>query len=413
MSHFIILVCTISLLLIQHSAKAKIGDPIRTQSNHEDTIAPVTTFKIIDQGIVKNITNYALEANENFLLLSTKNLKPNYGAVVAVKIINPEEKFFLSSVRATEGDQFGRSIAADEDYVLVSAFRAHREKIKTGATFVYSADGLEMLRELTTNELEHSNHERYFGKALATSAGRAFVSSRTQHNYSNANNTFLPNWQEQIYSFDCESGRLLYTIDAPSGTSSRFGENIAANDTILVASDTKDFSLEPFSGEAAAVHIFSAKTGKYLRSVSHQEREYFGNAISLSSRYLLIGSNGNPPTTFLYSTSGELLLEITQDSPHTSKFRDVGSVFVDPQERFFAIGNPHLKMPGELTGTIRVYTMKGQFIARLAVADNRTDTSYTTRFGSQIDATKDILWTIDPFSETIYGFSINEILEKK
>ena len=109
----------------------------------------------------------------------------------------------------------------------------------------------------------------------------------------------------KVYVFSIATGGLLYTIDNPNAYSTpdndNFGQNLAADDTYLVASATAED--DAGGTNSGKVYVFNIASGVLLHTIDNPNvygtsfNDVFGTGLSINNGYITIGANGEELAT--------------------------------------------------------------------------------------------------------------------
>jgi outer membrane protein assembly factor BamB len=189
--------------------------------------------------------------------------------------------FKITSPEPTPGAGFGRAVAALDGDILVSEPARPRTGLDApGRAYLY--EGTTGKLKLTFDNPEPTNQD-VFGFALSGGDGRAFISTS--------------GLEARVYAFDAGSGKLLHTIEDPSGQGGGFGTGVTYADGSLLVADPS-FSLNAQLFSVGQAYLFDATTGHLELTLPNPEpsrQEIFGNGISLSilDNQLVVGAMGD------------------------------------------------------------------------------------------------------------------------
>jgi len=155
------------------------------------------------------------------------------------------------------------------------------------------------------------------------------------------------NLSGKVYVYDNRSSQLLYTINNPSasGTSDndRFGTGgvRAFGDYIAVGTPLED----PSGTSNGAVYIFNIADGSLYWTITSPaigtgtgslfgSGYRFGNSIDMHGDYIIVGSNGERPTTDADSGAAYVFRLSTRSLVHSVQYADVGGGFSSYSDSF-------------------------------------------------------------------------------
>lgn len=196
-----------------------------------------------------------------------------------------------------EGNTFGSSVSALGGHVLIGDPAHQPPNNATGSAYLFDiASGSRLQTFLDPKPISGGN---YFGRATALDGNSALVADGVGN----------------VYQFDINSGNLLQTYTQPASYSDiEFGRAIAASNGRLVVGSR--------GGDAvAAVHLFDTNTGAFLRSITNPNpaaSAWFGNALAITDRWLIVGSHGGGSVHLFDVNTGDLLQTLTNPNPQSS-----------------------------------------------------------------------------------------------
>jgi Ca2+-binding RTX toxin-like protein/Leucine-rich repeat (LRR) protein len=185
----------------------------------------------------------------------------------------------------TTGDNFGLSVAAAGNNILVAAPFATAASIKNaGAVYLLDASTGSNLRTLIS---PHPAANEGFGNAVAASASNLFIGAPFHNNNAGA-----------VYVYDFTGANLVRTIDNPNLAAPRTDDQFASS---LAVSGNKLLVGSPFDFPGGVDHagnafLFDVSTGALLQTVVSPvpaQLDFLGTSVAFAGNNLLVGSPGN------------------------------------------------------------------------------------------------------------------------
>ncbi|MEX1254118.1 MAG: LuxR C-terminal-related transcriptional regulator [Dehalococcoidia bacterium] len=215
---------------------------------------------------------------------------------------------------AEESDYFGKSVALVGNDVLVAAPQGDAGARDSGAAYLFAAGSGDLLQTfLNPNPRENDQ----FGWSVAAAGDMVVVGAR----FADIEET---NTVGAVYLFDRASGDLLRTLHNPSPErDDQFGHSVAAlGDNVLVGAPGV-FSEEPLSvGEA---YLFDAGSGSLLQTFVNPGPEagtLFGKSVALVGNDVLVaapqgdaGARDSGAAYLFDAGSGDLLQTFLNPNP--------------------------------------------------------------------------------------------------
>ncbi|MEM7065779.1 MAG: hypothetical protein AAF572_21775 [Cyanobacteria bacterium P01_B01_bin.77] len=181
------------------------------------------------------------------------------------------------------GDLFGDVVALDNDKVLIGAFLDNEGATNSGATHLFDAVTGNLLRTFVNPTPANGD---LFGRAVAMEGDRALISAPFDGDDTTQRGT--------VYLFDTVTGEILQTFQNPSASAGEaFGLSVAlSSDNVLIGANLNDGGGE----NSGAAYLFDATTGKHLQTFLNptpDEGDLFGNTVALEQNNLLVGAIGD------------------------------------------------------------------------------------------------------------------------
>jgi len=186
----------------------------------------------------------------------------------------------LHAADGAAGDYFGVSVDLDGGFVLVGAPGDDDNGPFSGSAYLFDATTGQQLGKLLASDGATADD---FGRSVALDGDRAVVGA-----------PYTNDWAVDAgsaYVFDVTTGQQLFELHAFSpGTESYFGETVAIGWNLIAVGAPEDGTL---AYKAGAVYVFDRATGSplfQLLASDGEDHEYFGSAVAVSGRYVLVGS---------------------------------------------------------------------------------------------------------------------------
>jgi len=217
-----------------------------------------------------NITHFLLVALiTGFVSLGT----PAWGQVV-----NEDLKLFASDGAA--GDQFGSSVAIDNDVLVVGAPDADDGGIDSGAAYLFQAStGIELLKFTPTDGAAGDA----FGFSVAIAGGIVAVGAPGKDDNGADSGA--------AYLFDASTGaQLAKLLPGDGAAGDEFGNSIAIDDGIVAVGAWR---ADEHGDDSGAVYLFNASTGNQLDKLlpdTGNNYQTFGVSIAMDAGIVAIGA---------------------------------------------------------------------------------------------------------------------------
>ena len=186
------------------------------------------------------------------------------------------------------GDGFGRPVAASGNYLIVGAYF---ENNVTGVVYIFDVTTGTLLRTLLNPNVYGTAAGDDFGKTVAASGDYLIVGAGREDDAGG-------NSSGAAYIFNITDGTLLQTLTNPNpyGTSLNddFSVSVAidGNYAVVGASSEDDAG----GTESGKVYIFDVTTGELVRTLDNPNAaltsaaDYFGSSVSISGEYAIVGA---------------------------------------------------------------------------------------------------------------------------
>lgn len=194
----------------------------------------------------------------------------------------------LTASDGVSGDEFGRSVAIDGDFLVVGAmFKNSNDKAQTGAAYIFKFDGSTWVEYQKIVPAEGESYD-WFGGAADIEDTVMVVGAHTANvqESSNAGTVHVYYFNGSTWYEDQE----LYASD--HGTQNWFGISLDLNGKDLIIGSTgDDIELNDDQGSA---YVFRYEDSwsevQKLTASDGEESDDFGRSVSISGNTILIGS---------------------------------------------------------------------------------------------------------------------------
>lgn len=237
-----------------------------------------------------------------------------------------------SAYGTSAGDNFGTSVVASGDWVIVGA--PHEDEAgasSSGAAYIFDATTGNLVHTLTNPNAYGTAYDDRFGTSVAISGDRAIVGASNEDEDSRGN-------AGKAYVFDVTTGALLHTLDNPNAYSTSTGDEFGyqvdiSGDLAVVGAFLED---DVSGGSSGKVYVFNVTTGALLYTLDNPTPygtgagDQFGFSISLSGNYLVVGapnegdaSGSRSGKAYVYDlTSGNLVHTLDNPNAYSTSFQD-------------------------------------------------------------------------------------------
>ncbi len=240
----------------------------------------------------------------------------------------------LSNPSPNDQDNFGVSVAIDGMHVVVGAPGDDTDAVDNGAVYLFDAATGAFVRSFPNPSPDDFDE---FGRAVSVSGELVVAGARfddTQAQNSGA-----------AYVFDASDGSLVSSLIDPFALEDDlFGESVSiAGTTVAVGVPRKDSG----AVDAGVVNLFSALTGEHLHAIGSPIPTvggFFGAALSMTDDLLTVGSSREDTTVtkagaaYLFDTStGTYIQRLVHPDPRS--FDNFG-FSITANEDIVAVGAP-------------------------------------------------------------------------
>ena len=253
---------------------------------------------------------YSIAIEDNIVAVGARFADPNgenSGAVYLFNATTGIQTAKLLPDDGAQGDRFGESIAIDNNIIVVGAPYKQRDGLMTGSAYLFDATTGSQLAMLHSDD---STPAGAFGHSVDIDNNMVAVGAPF-------NRTIWHN-AGSVFFFDTSSHQELTDLKLIGQRDSYFGKSISLDNDIIAVGAPNAIA------HTGATRVYNAQTSRRLYSISGRsfpDARSFGKSIALENNILAIGAytseNLNRVTLF-NATSGALLstLLIEPDSAH-------------------------------------------------------------------------------------------------
>jgi WD40 repeat protein len=181
-------------------------------------------------------------------------------------------------------DQFGYSVAIENDTVVVGAYTSDDNGLGSGSAYIFSVSSGTQIAKLLPND---GNPDANFGYSIALDDGIVAIGARWDNDNGIKSGS--------AYLFDSLTGVQLHKLLPNTGTAEEyFGVSVdIANGIVVVGAYLAAGNVGPFSGTA---YVFDALTGTQIATLVPSdgvENGYFGSSVSIDDHFIAVGAHNN------------------------------------------------------------------------------------------------------------------------
>lgn len=229
-------------------------------------------------------------------------------ALVAVVTSEPARAAQLFELHANDAaplDYFGRSVAIDENRVIIGAPEADKSNdiYNSGAAYLFDVKTGQLLHKLVASNAGKAHN---FGTAVAIHGDRALVGAERS-------NEDQAQYSGSAYLFDTTTGLQLRELVADGPAFLGFGRSVALTDNFAVVGSGADQV-----GSTPEAYVFDTTTGSQLRILTAFDvvpNDRFATAIAIEGNLALVGAWGkdnDAGAAYLFDLStGQQLYKLT------------------------------------------------------------------------------------------------------
>lgn len=171
------------------------------------------------------------------------------GAAYLFDVATGEQLARLLAFDGAAGDEFGRSVDVQGDYIVVGARGDDDRGQSSGSAYVYDRQTLALVHKLVANDGEAGDE---FGSSVAVYGDTIAVGAPFDDDNGNSSGS--------VYIFDAKSGQQIHKLQPSTArVNDEFGASVALQAGSLVVGAPGVFGK---GSDAGAVFLFNANTGK-------------------------------------------------------------------------------------------------------------------------------------------------------
>ena len=251
--------------------------------------------------VVDNVTLNYEEKNVYNLKAIAKNSAGDSPSV-DIKIIlnNIENPFLIAKISADDAqrdDHFGKSIAVSGDYVVVGASQEDSIKDNSGAVYLYKKDSKGVLSQIAKLKADDADEDDFFGYAVAID-GDYIVVGAYKKDLSDEEDA------GKVYIFkrksdDKDDVVQIATIKAKSPQEyAQFGDAVSISGRyIVVGASHENVETED---DAGAAYLFKRESDSLndvslistLHASNYGKEDWFGYSVAIDGNYIVVGAYG-------------------------------------------------------------------------------------------------------------------------
>lgn len=328
-----------------------------------------------------------------------------------------EQRDKFTANNADAGDNFGRAVAVNADFIAVSAPGDDNSGTDSGAAYVFDADDRELLHKLKASDAAAGDD---FGSSVGidgstivvgasrnddggTDSGCAYVfdavtgeqlhklkaaddspGDRLGYSVSICGDTVVAGAYGDYYAgdecgsayvFDAVTGQQIVKLKADDAAEgNRFGFSVCAGDGIAVIGAYMDDHVGADSGSA---YVFDTTTGQQIHKLSPDDAasgDRFGRSVAIHGSIIVVGAHhdddgGNKSgSAYVFdAATGEQLLKLTADDAVEDAYFGVAAAIDGDRVVIGAFGDSHA---GSESGAAYVFdALTGEQLGKLTADD--------------------------------------------
>lgn len=175
-------------------------------------------------------------------------------------------------------DKFGHSVAISNDFVVVGAHRKNENGKNSGSAYIFNATTGEEVHKLIPSDGTENDQ---FGLCVAIS--RDLVVIGAHWSIRNSNIEGYEN-SGSAYIFNATNGEQLFKLKASDVTANdKFGKSVAISNNLVVVG----------TNNLGSAYIFSATTGKQIHKLIPPDlisRSFFGRSVAIANELVVVAA---------------------------------------------------------------------------------------------------------------------------
>jgi hypothetical protein len=199
-------------------------------------------------------------------------------------------------------DEFGNSVAIDGNYAIVGAHTedgAANGTAQSGAAYIFERNGSGVWNETQILRADNLGADDNFGKSVAISGNYVIVGA---HNEDGAANGTSSSGAAYIFERNTSTGVWSQTslLRADNlGAGDQFGISVAIDGNYAIVGASSEDGAANGTSSSGAAYIFERNTStgvwsqtSLLRASNLDGGDFFGETVSISGNYAIVGANG-------------------------------------------------------------------------------------------------------------------------
>jgi len=299
----------------------------------------------------------------------------------------------VTQTRGSIGDEFGISIAIDEDLVAVSAVEDHDDGAISGSVYLFNRYQGSLLAKLVP--IDGAPNDQ-FGSSIDMDAGYIAVGAMFDDDNGIASGS--------AYVFSAIDHTQISKLVAEDGTLfDGMGISISVSDGLVAVGAPGDDDRGIESGSA---YVFNAQSGEQVVKLLAEDgdaNDIFGNSIAIHQGVVVVGAAGNGDlgsnagAAYLFNanTGTQLTKLLADDGAALDRFGSTVSIF----DGIVAIGAPGDSDLGANSGSVYLFDVStGNQLFKLLADDGDAD----DLFGSSV-AVSDLILAAGAKQDDVHG----------
>jgi len=297
------------------------------------------------------------------------------GSAYAYTISTGTELAKLLPADGTFFDNFGISVALDDEYFVVGAHREDENGPFSGSAYVYSTSTRELLHKLVPDD---GAPIEFFGISSAINDDIVVIGAHWDDDNGLKSGS--------VYLFDAITGEQLAKLLPEDGAPEDwFGISVDIDDGIVVVGSWYDDDISFQSGSA---YLFDAETGAQIRKLLPDDgalNDYFGISVAINDGIVAVGARNdddagiNSGSAYLFdAATGVQLAKLLPDDGQSEAY--FGSS-IDIENGTVVVGAIWADQGGEKSGAAYLFNAKTGTQITSLIPD---DLAEGDRFGSSV-----------------------------
>ena len=271
----------------------------------------------------------------------------------------------ITKITASDGassDQFGYSVAVGSGRIIVGAIRDDDNGTDSGSAYIFDLDG-NQLAKITARDAAAGD---LFGASVAVGSGRIVVSA-----FGDDDNGSLSG---SAYVFDLDGNQLAKITASDAAAGDRFGYSVAVGSGRIVVGSFYDDDVETNSGSAYIFDLDGNQLSKITAS-DPSANKFFGQSVAVGSGRIVVGAigdNSSQGSAYIFDLDGNEITKITASDG--AGFDQFGFAVAVGSGRIVVGAN------NDFTGSAYIFDLDGNQLAKITASDAFND----DRFGESV-----------------------------